>query len=422
MIRGSMIRYYAIGLLIAAVAACSSTLPGRGPEARAAVQHLVSFTGLNGAGDVASPQFDLFAHVYDRVRRNYVHEVDENELMAAAVEAVKGANDQDLTDDSKLVKAAISGMLATLDKYSVFLDGDEYNSIRDETKGEFGGIGIEVSKGDGFIEVVTPLDGTPGEKAGLEPGDRITHADGFSLAELSFRDAVRRLRGRVGTQITLTIDRDGVQPFETTVVRAIIKIEAVRWRLEEKVGYVRITTFNAHTGSELQKAVGGIRKELGKSFIGLVIDLRNNPGGLLNQSIEVSDALLDKGQIVSTRGRNNENSYSASFGDIVRGLPIVVLVNRGSASAAEIVAGALKDHNRALLIGEKTFGKGSVQTIIPMAGQQALKLTTALYYTPSGRTVDGGIAPHILVEMDDILDGDEQLQRALVEIRRMASS
>ena len=164
-----------------------------------------------------------------------------------------------------MVKAAISGMLATLDKYSVFLDGDEYNSIRDETKGEFGGIGIEVSKGDGFIEVVTPLDGTPGEMAGLEAGDRITHADGFSLAELSFRDVVHRLRGRVGTQITLTIDRDGVQPFETTVIRAIIKIEVVRWRLEEKIGYIRITSFNAHTGSELQKAVGGIRKELVKA-------------------------------------------------------------------------------------------------------------------------------------------------------------
>ena len=421
MIRGLRLRYYAVGLLMLAVAACSSTPPGLSAETRAAVQHLASFARLNGTGDIASNQFDIFAHVYDRVRRDYVREVSGEELMAAAVEAVKGAYDQNFTDDAKIVKAAISGMLETLDKYSVFLDGDEYNSLLDETKGEFGGIGIEVSKGDGFIEVVTPLDGTPGAKAGLKPGDQITHADGFSLAALSFRDAVQRLRGRVGTKIMLTIDRDGVQSFETTIIREIIKIEAVRWGLEEKIGYVRITSFNAHTGSELQKAVGSIRKELGKNFIGLVIDLRNNPGGLLNQSIEVSDALLDKGQIVSTRGRNDVNSYTASFGDIVRGLPVIVLINRGSASAAEIVASALKYHDRALLIGEKSFGKGSVQTIIPMAGQQGLKLTTALYYTPSGRTVDDGISPHILVEMDDTLDGDEQLQRALVEIRRMAS-
>jgi carboxyl-terminal processing protease len=420
--RGSMLCYYTIAILVAAVAACSSVIPGSGPEVRAAVQRIAAYAEPSGTSGVASPDLDLFAHVYDLVRRDYVHEVDGAALLSAAVDGAKIAYDQDLTYDSKIVHAAISGMLATLDKYSVFLDGDEYNSIRDETKGEFGGIGIEVSKGDGFIEVVTPLDGTPGAKAGLAAGDRITHANGFSLAQLTFRDAVRRLRGRVGTRVTLTIDRDGVQPFETTVIRAVIKIKAVRWRLEEKVGYVRITSFTERTGGELQKAVVGIRRELGESLIGLVIDLRNNPGGLLNQSINVSDALLDRGKIVSTRGRKYKNTYSASFGDIARHLPIVVLVNRGSASAAEIVAGALKDHGRALLIGEKTFGKGSVQTIIPMDGQQALKLTTALYYTPSGKTVDGGISPDIVVEMDDALDGDEQLQRALAEIRRLASS
>ncbi len=421
MIRGSTLRYCAVALLFATVAACSSAISGRGQEGLAAAQRLAAYVEPGGAQGAASPQFDLFAHVFERVRRDYVREVDEGALMAAAVGAAKEVYEQNGVDDAKIVLAVITGMLETLDPYSVFLDGDEYNAIRDETKGEFGGIGIEVSKGDGFIQVVSPIDGTPGDKAGLEAGDRITHADGFSLAELTLREAVKRLRGRVGTRVTLTIDRDGVSPFDSTVTRAIIKIDAVRWRLEGDVGYVRITSFNSHTGRELNKAVAGIRGELGERLSGLVIDLRNNPGGLLDQSIKVSDALLDTGGIVSIRGRKDGLTYSATFGDIARHLPIAVLVNRGSASAAEIVAGALKDQDRAVLIGEKTFGKGSVQTIIPMEGKQALKLTTALYYTPSGKTVDGGITPHIVVEMDDELDGDEQLLRALAELRRLAS-
>ena len=422
MIGASMLRYCAVALLIATVAACSSAMSGRGQEGRIAAQRLAANVELGGTSDTTSPRFELFAHVFDRVRRDYVREVDEDALIAAAVVAAKEAYDEEGADDAKIVLAAITGMLETLDQYSVFLNGDEYNAIREETKGEFGGIGIEVSKGDGFILVVSPIDGTPGQKAGLEAGDRITHADGFSLAKFSLRKAVQRLRGRVGTRVTLTIDRDGVAPFETTVTRAVIKIEAVRWRLEGEVGYVRITSFNSHTGRELNKAVAAIRKDLGDRLAGLVIDLRNNPGGLLDQSIKVSDALLDRGGIVSTRGRKIGHTYSATFGDIARHLPIAVLVNHGSASAAEIVAGALKDQDRALLIGEKTFGKGSVQTIIPMEGKQALKLTTALYYTPSGKTVDGGITPHIIVEMDDELDGDEQLLRALAEVRRLASS
>lgn len=349
---------------------------------------LIGFTGLPFNADADSSkntaetykQLNLFGDVFERVREQYVDEVSDEEL----------------------IEHAINGMLTNLDPHSAYLDDDNYRDMKVQTRGEFGGLGIEVTMENGLVKVVSPIDDTPAYEAGVESGDLIVEIDGEPVMGLTLGEAVDKMRGKVGTDITITIRREGVaKPIETTITRDIIKIQSVRHRLEGDIGYVRITTFNQNTYQGLEDAVEDIQKELGDDLKGYVLDMRNNPGGLLNQAIAVADAFLDQGEIVSTRGRdeNNTDRDNATPGDITNGLPIVVLINGGSASASEIVAGALQDHKRAIVVGMPSFGKGSVQTIVAIPGHGAMRLTTARYYTPSGRSIQAkGIDPDIIIE------------------------
>nr|WP_044827180.1 S41 family peptidase [Thalassospira sp. HJ] len=322
---------------------------------------------------------NLFGDVFEQVKGKYVEEVD----------------------DKQLIEAAINGMLTSLDPHSSYLNMDNFEEMQVDTRGEFGGLGIEVTMEDGFVKVIAPIYDTPAEKAGLQPGDFITHIDGTAIRGMTLNDAVEMMRGKVNTDIVLTIIRKGEQtPFDVTLTRAVIKIQSVRAEPKDDIGYIRITKFNEQTFSGLQRAIADMREDIGPEIKGLVIDLRNNPGGLLDQAISVSDAFLDKGEIVSTRPRDTQNTerYNARTGDLAEGLPVVVLINDGSASASEIVAGALQDHRRAVIMGTRSFGKGSVQTILPMPGNVALRLTTARYYTPSGKSIqEVGIVPDIIV-------------------------
>ncbi|MDA0703125.1 MAG: S41 family peptidase [Proteobacteria bacterium] len=323
-------------------------------------------------------QLELFGDVFERVRASYVEEVT----------------------DEQLIDYAISGMLASLDPHSSYLDAKNYQDMQVQTRGEFGGLGIEVTMEDGWVKVVSPIDDTPAFRAGVEAGDLIIQIDGESVQGLTLAQAVEKMRGPVDTDIQLTLSREGEPPFDVTITRDVIRIESVRSRLEGDVGYIRITAFNEKTASGLESAIDKFKEEKGADLKGIVLDLRNNPGGLLDQAIAVSDAFLEKGEIVSTRGRDPEKGqrFNARPGDMVEGLPVVILINGGSASASEIVAGALQDHRRAILLGTQTFGKGSVQTIIPLAGHGAMRLTTSRYYTPSGRSIQGeGILPDITV-------------------------
>jgi carboxyl-terminal processing protease len=406
-------------ILAVILGACSGLGKVPGPEAQAAADQLAAQARAQAPLEVT--RFRLFAQVFDQVRTNYVKSVDDEALLSAAAAGMRDAYpDPAKVPVAKLVTAAIDGMLGTLDPYSAYLDRRSFVAVRDQTRGRFGGIGLQVTKEDNTITVISPIDGTPAAEAGMRPGDRITHADGKPLGGLSLRAAVLQLRGLAGTRVRLTILRDDKAPFDVAIVRALIEIKAVRWALEDDIGYIRITTFNARAADEFAHAVNAIRAKAGSALAGFVLDLRNNPGGLLDQSILISDLLLEKGEIVLTRGRLYQRHFRARPGDITSGLPIVILINEGSASAAEIVAGALQDHGRATLVGVRTFGKGSVQTIIPFGESAALKLTTATFYTPSGRSVSGGIAPDIKVLQDDERAGDEQRQRAFIELGRMA--
>lgn len=333
---------------------------------------------------------ELLGDIFERTRSAYVEEVDEKEL----------------------IEAAINGMLTSLDPHSSYMPPEAFTDMQVDTKGEFGGLGIEVTMEEGFVKVVSPIDDTPAAKAGLESGDYITHIDGESVLGLNISDAVDRMRGLVGTDIELTIARkDEDEPFDVTITRDTIKIKAVRYRVEGDIGYLRISKFSEKTFDDLAAGMASIKEELGANGVsGYVVDLRNNPGGLLTQAVAVSDAFLDKGEIVSTRGRDQQNAdrYNAQLGDLADGKPVVVLVNGGSASASEIVAGALQDHRRGIVVGEKTFGKGSVQTIMPLSSKGAIRLTTARYYTPSGRSIQAlGVEPDIVVEQVK-LDKDEE--------------
>ena len=329
-------------------------------------------------------QLDLFGDVLERVRSDYVEK----------------------PDDTLLIEAAINGMLAALDPHSAYLSPKNFRDMQVQTRGEFGGLGIEVTMENGVVKVVAPIDGTPAHKAGIQANDLITHLDGEQIVGLTLEQAVEKMRGPENTPITLTIVRKGRdEPFDVTIVRDIIRISAVKSRLEadDQVAYIKITTFNEQTHSNLVKAVDELKKKAGNKLKGYIVDLRNNPGGLLDQAVAVSDAFLDKGVIVLTKGRNLEETQrsQARPGDITDGKKIVVLVNGGSASASEIVAGALQDHKRATIIGTRTFGKGSVQTIIPLGSNGAIRLTTARYYTPSGRSIQAqGIDPDIVVEQE----------------------
>ncbi len=320
---------------------------------------------------------ELFGDVFERVRADYVEEVSDEEL----------------------IEAAVRGMLTNLDPHSAFLNRKNFSDMQVQTKGEFGGLGIEVTMEAGYVKVVSPIDDTPAFRAGLKAGDLITHLDGENVQGLSLSQAVEKMRGPVNSDIKLTVRR-GTESFDVSITRDKIKIRSVRSRTEGNVGYLRITSFSEQTESGLKSAVGKIKTELGDKLSGFVLDLRNNPGGLLDQAVLVTDAFLEEGEIVSTRGRVQENAqrFHASPGDIAEGLPIVVLINGGSASASEIVAGALQDHRRAVLLGKQSFGKGSVQTIIPLGRSGAIKLTTQRYYTPSGTSIQArGISPDIEV-------------------------
>ncbi|MDD9878743.1 MAG: S41 family peptidase, partial [Magnetovibrio sp.] len=309
---------------------------------------------------------NLFGDVFERVRAEYVER----------------------PTDEKLIESAITGMLVALDPHSSYMNAKSFKDMQVNTRGEFGGLGIQVTMEAGYVKVISPIDDTPAYRAGVEAGDFVTHLDGEAVQGLTLSQAVDKMRGKVGTDIKLTIRRKGVtEPFDVTITRAVIKITSVRSRLEGKVGYIRITSFNEQTDKGVAKAMAKFKKELGDDLEGLVLDLRNNPGGLLDQAVNVSDAFLEEGEIVSTRSRDPEDTqrYNAKTGDLAEGKPIVVLINGGSASASEIVAGALQDRRRGIVLGTKSFGKGSVQTIMPLPGHGAMRLTTARYFTPAGR-------------------------------------
>ena len=336
-------------------------------------------------------QLDLFGDIFERIRAQYVEEVDE----------------------TALIEAAINGMLTSLDPHSSYLSPDAAADMRIQTSGEFGGLGIEVTQEEGWIKVVSPMDGTPADAAGILSGDFITQVDGESLLGLTLDQAVDLMRGPVGSEIILTVVREGAtEPFEVSIIRDTIKLTAVRARTEGDAVVLRIATFSGQTYDDLIAGFEAQVEEAGgkENVSGVILDLRNNPGGLLDQAIYVSDAFLDAGEIVSTRGRNASDGdrYNATPGDITDGMPIVVLINGGSASASEIVAGALQDHRRAIVVGTKSFGKGSVQTVMPLRDDGAMRLTTARYYTPSGRSIQAlGIQPDIIVQQPRPRPADE---------------
>jgi carboxyl-terminal processing protease len=341
----------------------------------------VPSSSANAAGSDTYKQLAIFGDIFERVRNQYVTP----------------------PDDKSLVENAINGMLASLDPHSSYLNPEEAKDMRVQTKGEFGGLGIEVTMENDLVKVITPIDDTPAAKAGVRAGDYISAIDGESVQGLTLNDAVEKMRGPVDTPIKLTILREGAdKPLEITVVRDIIKVKAVKYRVENDIGYMKITSFTEKTFDDLQTAIDTIKAQVPADKLkGYVLDLRLNPGGLLDQAVSVSDAFLDHGEIVSTRGRDPKDisRFDARPGDLIDGKPMIVLVNGGSASASEIVAGALQDQRRATILGTQSFGKGSVQTIIPLGENGALRLTTALYYTPSGRSIQGkGITPDIKVE------------------------
>ena len=357
-------------------------------------------------------QLDLFGDIFERIRAQYVEDVDE----------------------AALIEAAIDGMLTSLDPHSSYLSPDDAADMREATRGEFGGLGIEVTQEEGFIKVVSPIDGTPAAEAGIASGDFITAVDGENLLGLTLDEAVELMRGPVGSEIIITVVREDVdQPFDVSIIRDTIKLTAVRSRVEGDTVVLRITTFSDQTYPSLEEQLAEQVAEAGgiENVNGFVIDLRNNPGGLLNQAIAVSDAFLDAGEITSTRGRDPDDGqrWNAREGDLAEGLQMVVLINGGSASASEIVAGALQDHRRAIVIGTNSFGKGSVQTVMPLRGDSAMRLTTARYYTPSGRSIQAlGISPDIIVEQPridptaEVVEEEERNTRSEADLRGSLSN
>ena len=329
---------------------------------------------------------------------NEISEYDYLKFLGDSIEKIK-TDYVEHVENKEIVESAINGILSSLDPHSSFLNAKNLEDMKIQTKGLFGGLGIEVTMENGFVKVISPIDDTPAYKAGIKAGDYITHLNKKSVIGLTLDEAVGKMRGPVGSKLKVTIGRANVEPFDITIKRDVIKITSVRSRIEKDVGYVRITTFSEQTNKSTKEAIKKLKKN--KNLKGFVLDLRNNPGGLLEQAVYVSDLFLEKGEIVSTRGRDSENpeTYKAKPGDVINGLPLVVLINGGSASASEIVAGALQDHKRAIILGTQSFGKGSVQTIIPVNPYGALRMTTARYFTPSGRSIQKkGISPDIVVD------------------------
>jgi carboxyl-terminal processing protease len=354
--------------------------------------HIFTSGAANAAPADTYRELNLFGDVFERIRADYVETPDE----------------------TNLIESAINGMLNSLDPHSSYLSPKNFKDMQVQTSGKFGGLGIEVTMEDGIVKVVSPIDDTPAAKAGILSGDMITALDGEQVQGMTLNQAVEKMRGGINSPITLTIERKGVaKPFDVKLVRAEITIQSVRSHEEGQVGYIRITSFNEQTFDGLKSAIEKVQADVGKEKVqGYVLDLRNNPGGLLDQAIAVSDAFLDRGEIVSTRGRHAEETqrYNAHSGDLTDNKPVIILINGGSASASEIVAGALQDHRRATMIGTRSFGKGSVQTIIPLGANGALRLTTARYYTPSGRSIQAkGIDPDIEVKEDLPVDLAAQL-------------
>ena len=362
-----------------------------------------AFVAAGGMPEASSSdtfrQLKLFGDVFERVRAEYVEEVT----------------------DETLIESAINGMLTALDPHSGYLDAKKYRDMQVQTKGEFGGLGIEVTMEDGLVKVVSPIDDTPAHRAGIQAGDVITHINSEPVLGMSLADAVERMRGPVDTSIALTLRRPGRdEPLDVSMARAVITISPVRWRAEGDIGYLRVTAFNEQTEANLRTAIEDLQSELGPSIKGVVLDLRNNPGGLLEQAVAVADVFLDRGEIVSTRGRRSDSiqRFNARRGDLIEGRPIVVLINGGSASASEIVAGALQDHDRAIVMGTQSFGKGSVQTIMPLPGHGAIRLTTARYYTPAGTSIQAkGILPDIEVQQSRVEVIDQGVSRREADLR-----
>ena len=348
-------------------------------------------TGIaNAASSDTYRQLNLFGDVFERVRKEYV----------------------EVPDDDKLIASALNGMLTSLDPHSSYMSPDSFEDMTVETQGEFGGLGIQVTMDKGVVKVISPMDDTPAHAAGILADDYITHLDGKPVRGLTLSEAVDKMRGKVGTKIKLTIVRENVEkPFDVDITREIIKLKSVKFKAQGDIGYIRLTQFNGQAFAGLTDAIDKLETEIGADKIkGYILDLRSNPGGQLDQSIAVADTFLDQGEIVSTRGRNKEEvkRYYSRAGDLAKGHPVIVMINGGSASASEIVAGALHDHHRATLVGSKSFGKGSVQTIIPLSNNGAIRLTTARYYTPSGVSIQAkGIVPDIFVKQelpDDLKD------------------
>ncbi len=347
----------------------------------------------------------FFLYIFFLISPYIAHSIDKNiseydylKFLGESIEKIK-TDYVEHVDNKEIVESAINGILSSLDPHSSFLNAKSLEDMKVQTKGEFGGLGIEVTMENGFVKVISPIDNTPAYKAGIKAGDYITHLDKKSVIGLTLNEAVSKMRGPVGSKLKVTVGRKNMEPFDVTIKRDVIKITSVRSKLEKDVGYVRITTFSEQTKKSAIKAIKKLKKN--KNLKGYVLDLRNNPGGLLEQAIAISDLFLEKGEIVSTRGRDlqNPDTYKAKSGDIINGLPLVVLINSGSASASEIVAGALQDHKRAIILGTKSFGKGSVQTIIPVHPFGALRMTTAKYFTPSGKSIQKkGISPDIVVD------------------------
>ena len=342
---------------------------------------LIASSLLSASNRDLYQKLDVFGDVFDIIKKNYVEDVN----------------------DKKVIEYAINGMLQSLDPHSGYMNTEIYVEMQEETRGEFGGLGIEVTMENGYVKVISPIDDTPAAKAGIRPGDYITHIDDTGVLGLSLQDAVEMLRGPVGSNIIITIVRIGEEdPIDVEIKRAIITVRAVRFNREGDVGYIRLISFSEQADKGIKNAVQSLTNEIGESnLVGFILDLRSNPGGLLDQSAKVTDNFLDTGEIVSIKGRNKKDisRFSASRGDITDGKPIIVLINQGSASASEIVAGALQDHKRAIILGEQSYGKGSVQTIFPLKDSSAIKMTTALYFTPSGDSIhEIGITPDIEVE------------------------
>ena len=352
----------------------------------------------------ADEQLDYFRFAFRRVRAAYVRRVPDAELINAAIKGVEDSKPEPGgVAAEKLVETALDAMLQSLDPHSDFMNAREFEESYISTKGEFGGLGIEVTMEEGFVKIVSPIEDTPAERAKLQSGDLITHVDGDSIKDKSLSDAVTRMRGAPGTEILLRIRRGDQPEFDVTLVRAVIKVRSVRWQVEQDIGYVRVTRFTERVESGIATALAQLQTQAGTDLKGVVLDLRSNPGGLLDQSLILADSFLDKGQIVSVRGRRPETrrDYDAVPGDLALGLPMVVLINGGSASASEIVASALQHHGRATVMGRRSFGKGSVQTIMPLPLEGALRLTTALYYGPDGHTIQAkGVEPDILISVE----------------------